>query len=106
MAQVANRPDSLDDLAEELAARHTEVGRRRLRRLDTVYKMLAAAAAKPDQAAQACSNPQVLNHLLCCILHLRHVQSQCESYSIKNIPLLSQIFISTRPFFHNYKAIW
>ena len=104
MAQVVNRPDSLDDLAEELAARHTEVGRRRLRRLDTVYKMLAAAASKPDQAAQACSTPQVLNHLLCWILHLRHVQSQCESYSIKNIPLLSHIYVSTRLLYYNYKA--
>ena len=49
------RPASLEELAEALAERHTEVGRRRLSRLDTVYKMLATAAAKPDQPTQACA---------------------------------------------------
>jgi len=52
LLQVLKRPVELDDLAEALAKRHTEVGSRRLRRLDTVYKTLAAAAALPDQAAQ------------------------------------------------------
>ena len=50
--QVLKQAESMDELAAELAARHTEVGRRRLHRLDTLYRMLSDAAAQPDQAAQ------------------------------------------------------
>ncbi len=43
-------PGDMDALAQELASRHTAVGRSRLARLDGAYRALAAAAALPDQA--------------------------------------------------------